>query len=157
MKKFVFVFKAIIVLSAVLLTASCVNKSDYEAVLKDSRTLQGQIKRLLEKISGVQNEISSVANYDLFETQNMWTFILLDTVTGRMWQIQYDVQGDNRGGFELNTENLAGGKQMIPGRFTLHKTSNFYNFILLDRIDGGTWQVQWSIKKENRGVLPIFQ
>jgi hypothetical protein len=95
--------------------------------------------------------------YDLFETQNMWIFILLDTVTGKMWQIQYDIQGDNRGGVELNTQDLVGGKQRIPGRFTLHKTSNIYNFILLDQIDGGTWQVQWSIEKENRGILPIFQ
>jgi hypothetical protein len=101
--------------------------------------------------------VNTVAKYDLFETQNMWTFILLDTVTGRMWQIQYDVQGDNRGGVELNTQDLASGKQIIPGRFTLHKTTNIYNFILLDQIDGGTWQVQWSIEKENRGVLPIFQ
>jgi hypothetical protein len=97
------------------------------------------------------------AKYDLFETQNMWTFILLDTVTGKMWQIQYDIQGDNRGGIELNTQDLASGKQTIPGRFTLHKTTNIYNFILLDQIDGGTWQVQWAMEKENRGVLPIFQ
>jgi hypothetical protein len=100
---------------------------------------------------------TSTIKYDLFETQNMWTFILLDTTTGRMWQIQYDVQGDNRGGVELNTQDLASGKQIIYGRFTLHKTTNMYNFILLDQIDGGTWQVQWSIEKENRGVLPIFQ
>jgi hypothetical protein len=99
----------------------------------------------------------SATKYDLFETQNMWTFILLDTVTGRMWQIQYDVQGDNRGGVELNAQDLANGKQIIHGRFTLHKTTNMYNFILLDQIDGGTWQVQWSTEKENRGVLPIFQ
>jgi hypothetical protein len=158
MKRIIYVFKATMsVLLAVLLLVSCVNKSDYEAVLQDNKILQEEIKRLLEKIAGAQNEISSVTNYDLFETQNMWTFILLDTVTGRIWQIQYDVRGDNRGGIELNTLNLAIGKQRIPGRFTLHKTSNMYNFILLDRIDGGTWQVQWSIKKENRMVIPIFQ
>lgn len=97
------------------------------------------------------------AKYDLFETQNMWTFILLDTITGKMWQIQYDIQGDNRGGVELNTQDLASEKPIIPGRFTLHKTTNMYNFILLDQIDGGTWQVQWSMEKENRGILPIFQ
>jgi hypothetical protein len=95
--------------------------------------------------------------YDLFETQNMWTFILLDTITGKMWQIQYDIQGDNRGGVELNTQDLASEKQIIPGRFTLHKTTNMYNFILLDQIDGGTWQVQWAMEKESRGILPIFQ
>jgi hypothetical protein len=100
---------------------------------------------------------SFVAKFDLFETENMWTFIELDTITGMMWQIQYDVQGDNRGGVELNTQDLANGKEKIPGRFTLHKTKNIYNFILLDQIDSGTWQVQWSTEKENRGVIPVFQ
>jgi hypothetical protein len=87
----------------------------------------------------------------------MWTFLQLDTTTGEIWQIQYDVQGDKRGGVELNTQNLASGKQVILGRFTLYPTSNMYNFILLDQIDGSTWQVQWSIDKKNRWIEPLFQ
>ena len=34
--------------------------------------------------------------FQLFPTTNMWTFIKLDTRNGRMWQVQYDIQGDDR-------------------------------------------------------------
>lgn len=40
-------------------------------------------------------------------------------------------------------------------RFKLFPTQNIYNFILLDKIDGKTWQVQWSFDEANRAVLPI--
>ena len=29
----------------------------------------------------------------LYETQNMWTFIMLDTYTGKNWQVQFSVKG----------------------------------------------------------------
>lgn len=47
----------------------------------------------------------------------------------------------------------GGGKE--NGRFTLYPTNNIYNFILLDQIDGRMWQVQWSLKEKNRGLIPI--
>lgn len=39
---------------------------------------------------------NEVAAYKLFPTQNMWTFIKLNTRNGRMWQVQFDIEGDNR-------------------------------------------------------------
>jgi hypothetical protein len=98
---------------------------------------------------------SPTVNYRLFRTNNMWTFLKLDTVTGKMWQIQFDIQGDDRGAVELNTRDLASGKTRTPGRFTLYPTTNMYNFILVDQIDGNTWQVQWAMERGNRLVLPI--
>lgn len=50
-----------------------------------------------------------------------------------MWQVQYDVGGDNRFEVELNTRNLAYGVDEENGRFTLYPTNNTYNFILLDQ------------------------
>jgi hypothetical protein len=95
--------------------------------------------------------------YRLFETKNMWTFIQLDTVTGKMWQIQFDIEGDNRGGVELNAEDLTSDDDKIFGRFTLYETQNFYTFILLDQINGRTWQVQWSQESDKRFIIPLFQ
>jgi hypothetical protein len=95
--------------------------------------------------------------FRLFRTQNMWTFIELDTVTGKMWQIQFDIGGDNRGSAPLNSFNLAVGKSEIVGRFTLHPTQNIYTFILHDQVDGRTWQVQWSTERNKRLVLPIAE
>ena len=42
------------------------------------------------------------------------------------------------------------------GRFFLYPTQNMYNFILLDQIDGRTWQVQWSTEKSQRGTWAIY-
>ena len=42
------------------------------------------------------------------------------------------------------------------GRFFLCPTTNIYNFILLDQIDGRTWQVQWNTEKSDRVVKRIY-
>jgi phenylpyruvate tautomerase PptA (4-oxalocrotonate tautomerase family) len=98
---------------------------------------------------------STSAIYRLFRTTNRWTFIKLDTITGRMWQVQYDTEGDGRGSVVLNSQDLASGKERLPGRFTLYPTQNMWTFILIDQIDGGMWQIQWSQERRNRLVLPI--
>ena len=94
------------------------------------------------------------AIYRLFRTTNRWTFIKLDTITGRMWQVQYDTEGDSRGSVTLNSRDLASGKERTPGRFTLYPTQNMWTFILVDQIDGGIWQIQWSQESRDRLVLP---
>ena len=97
-----------------------------------------------------------IERFKLFPTQNMWTFIKLDTQTGQMWQVQYSIK-DDKGRFEydLNHNPLIIPEKKVNGRFELYATQNIYNFILLDRIDGNTWQVQWSFDEENRAVIPI--
>lgn len=39
-------------------------------------------------------QTDDIERFKLFPTQNMWTFIKLDTQTGQMWQVQYSVKGD---------------------------------------------------------------
>ena len=98
----------------------------------------------------------SVERYKLFPTQNMWTFIKLDTQTGKMWLLQYSVNdNEERFEYDLNPDALVVNGKKVNGRFELYPTQNIYNFILLDQIDGKTWQVQWSFDEENRFVLPI--
>lgn len=98
----------------------------------------------------------SVSRYKLFPTQNMWTFIKLDTKTGQMWQVQYSISNDKeRFEYDLNTTSLVSTDKELNGRFELYPTQNMYNFILLDQIDGLQWQVQWSFEKQNRAIIPI--
>lgn len=98
----------------------------------------------------------NIERFKLFPTQNMWTFIKLDTQTGQMWQVQYSVKGDDgRFEYDLNPNPLITTAKKVNGRFELYSTQNIYNFILLDRIDGKIWQVQWSFDEENRAVVPI--
>ncbi len=92
--------------------------------------------------------------YKLYPTKNMWTFLKLNTADGRIWQVQYDIDGNNRFETYLNFD-LVFGSDVINGRFELYPTQNMYNFILLDKINGRMWQVQWSIEEKERLVLPI--
>ena len=108
----------------------------------------------LEKNMESENN-SSAVTYRLFPTQNMWNFIKLNTRTGQIWQVQFDVNEDNRFETYLNILPLVEKEKQIDNRFTLYSTQNTWTFILLDQIDGNTWQVQWSLEPENRFVIPI--
>lgn len=100
--------------------------------------------------------LDTIHVFKLYQTKNMWTFIKLDTRNGQMWQVQYSVSEEaTRGESILSLSRLAYGKEAVCGRFELYPTDNMYNFILLDQIDGRTWQVQWSFDYMNRGILPI--
>ena len=95
-------------------------------------------------------------NYKLYETTNLWTFLKLDTRTGQIWQVQYSVKGpEYRFESVLNAEDLSYGNTK-PGKYELYKTQNMYNFILLDKVEGKTWQVQWGTEEDSRMVLRIY-
>lgn len=98
----------------------------------------------------------SAVSYRLFSTRNMYTFIKLDTRNGKMWQVQWSTKG-NEYRFESTLSDISrvNKDEEKNGRFFLYPTTNIYNFILLDQIDGRTWQVQWG-KEEERAVIRIY-
>lgn len=114
-----------------------------------------QNHQVTEKPKSVDELRSIAVSYRLFATQNMWTFIKLNTRNGQMWQVQFDVQGKNRQEVHLSLLPLVTTENETNDRFTLYPTQNMNIFILLDQLDGRVWQVQWSTKAENRGVIPI--
>src|SRR4051812_26535450 len=81
----------------------------------------------------IAQEIDSSITYRLFPTQNIWTFIKLDTRNGQLWQVHFDVSADKRVVLDLSTEHLVKKEEEFNGRFTLYVTQNMYNFILLDQ------------------------
>lgn len=120
--------------------------------------IDGANSALYDQVKAFKNlKVTQMSNesYKLFPTNNIWTFIKLDTRNGKMWQVQYDVSGNNRFEVELNTRDLTYGGADENGRFTLYPTNNTYNFILLDQKKGYVWQVQWSQNKEERLILRI--
>jgi len=116
---------------------------------------QVQVEKDESVISQNAQKSLLAVTYRLFPTQNMWTFIKLNTRNGRMWQVQYDVQDDNRFETYLNILPLFDKEKEVDNRFTLYSTQNSWTFILLDQLDGRVWQVQWSMEPENRGIIPI--
>ena len=72
-----------------------------------------------------------------------------------MWQVQFDIKGNNRFVTNLSSESLVIKENEVNDRFILYSTQNIYTFILLDQLDGRTWQVQWSMDSKDRGIIPI--
>ena len=102
-----------------------------------------------------KQEVNNGSRYELYPTQNIWTFLKLDTRTGRIWQVQYSLESGKQGEWILNDQSLKQNSEGKNGRFQLYPTSNIFNFILLDHSNGKTYQVQWSQKEELRMVVPI--
>ena len=105
----------------------------------------------------IQN-ISTDSNvvYRLFATRNVYTFIKLNTRNGQMWQVQWGTESKYQ--FENTLSNISrvSKEKERNGRFFLYPTTNIYNFILLDQIDGRSWQVQWSTEANQRLVDRIY-
>lgn len=104
-----------------------------------------------------QLQVVDIDRYKLYPTQNTWTLLELDTQTGRVWQVQYSVEGPRyRFKSRLNNWSLLNDSDLqVSGRFELYPTQNMYNFVLLDKISGKTWQVQWSTEYSKRGYWEI--
>ncbi|MCL2098680.1 MAG: hypothetical protein FWH23_08000 [Bacteroidales bacterium] len=114
---------------------------------QDSTSTIQQIKKQVE-----------VPIYQLFPTENYWTFIKLDTRNGKMWQVHFTISQDGFDGeLILNSRALVWTEEEeVNGRFTLYPTKNMYNFILLDQINGKTYQVQWNNDEKKRFVSRIY-
>lgn len=104
-------------------------------------------------ITGKQTEVL-VPHYKLYPTTNMWIFLKLDTAQGLVKMVQYSMEAKNRLEAPINYLPLASGADAIPGRFNLYATQNMWTFILLDEVDGRTWQIQWSLDG-SEGIVPI--
>ncbi len=67
------------------------------------------------------------AVYKLFPTSNMWTFLKLDTRNGRIWQVQFSVNGSKyRYEIPLSDFFLVEADKEKNGRFTLYPTSKVF-------------------------------
>lgn len=95
--------------------------------------------------------------FELHGTQNIWNFILLDSYTGRTWQLQYSIENiDNIGIVPIFDEELITPYKKLYSRFKLHETQNMWNFILLDSYTGRLWQLQYTVDKDSiRGLFII--
>lgn len=141
---------------AVLLCSVTLSAQDYSGQEQDStesifneETIQG-----LALLKTIMNDCPA---YELYRTDNMWTFLKLETSTGKIWQVQYAVGDGDAFQVVLNDISLAFDGMETAGRFKLHPTDNIYNFLLPDTHTGSVWQAQWSQNPDNRGVIPIYE
>ena len=82
--------------------------------------------------------------YWLYPTKNIWTFILIDRFTGKLWQTQYSVEGDEyRCSFPINLNTLSYSEH---AKFEIKPMISMYQFYLVNNETGEMWKFQWSTK-----------
>ena len=138
-----------VLLCSVTLSAQDYSGQDSAESVFNEETIQG-----LALLKTIMNDCPA---YELYRTDNMWTFLKLETSTGKIWQVQYAVGDGDAFQVVLNDISLAFDGMETAGRFKLHPTDNMYNFLLLDTQTGNVWQAQWSQNPDNRGVMPIYE
>ncbi|WP_298425512.1 hypothetical protein [uncultured Kordia sp.] len=127
----------------------------YGQTEQDSINTIQKVEKQVKKQTEIQQ--LEVPIYQLFSTENYWTFIKLDTRNGKMWQVHFTISEDGyEGELVLNSSSLVWDNKEINGRFILYPTKNMYNFILLDQLKGTTYQVQWNNDKNKRFVSRVY-
>ena len=119
---------------------------------KDSLLL-GEMYRLVSRAN-----FTALPRFKMYKTDNMYNLIKLDTATGQLWQVQYEMNKDAEAMVvPIDDYSLLGQyENEVEGRFELYPTNNSHTFILLDTKWGATYQVQWSTKPDNRFRVRIY-
>ena len=108
---------------------------NYKLSPKDSLFL-GEIGYVAEQIQ---------PRYKMYQTENIYNLLKLDTMTGAIWQVQYGMNKDAEAmQVAIDSWPLVWSSDSHPGRFELYPTKNMYTFILLDTDTGDVYQVQWN-------------
>lgn len=94
--------------------------------------------------------------YKLYQTDNIYTLLQLDTKTGQIEQVQWSLDSDNEGSVTINDQDLTFGYGYGSGSFELYATKNMYQFILLDKTDGRKWHVQWGMTATQRWIRRLY-
>lgn len=85
--------------------------------------------------------------YSLHKTKNMWTYILLDDFTGKLWQCQYSIKGpEYRSSWEINPIAISTTEK---SKFTIQPLTSMFQFYLINDENGEMWKFQWSTKGES--------
>ena len=135
-------------LSCVLLTSVFAQTNKAEAV-RDSL-----LEEIYDKVWSIELQMKSEElnnRFKLYKTNNMYTFLRLDTATGKIKQFQWSLKSEEEGYVTINDEDLS---FLSPqnGTFELYPTENMYQFLLLDKSMGRMWHVQWGFKSSERWI-----
>lgn len=96
-------------------------------------------------LDGIYRNIDK-PRFKMYQTENSYNLLKLDTRIGRVWQVQYRMSDVQASVVSINFIGIVFESDGWDGRFELYPTKNMYTFIMLDTGTGDTYQVQWSTK-----------
>ena len=109
---------------------------------------------MLLRLKNIEFSLNAPEVYKLYPTDNIYTFLKLNTKTGEIDQLQWSLDENNEGSVPINSEDLS-LLTIEAGQFELYPTKNMYQFILIDKVIGRTWHVQWGMEASKRWIRRI--
>lgn len=104
--------------------------------------------------SNILDDSEQSQRFELYPTQNSFNFLKLDKKTGKIYQVQWSLEGEKEFSITLNGIDLS--QFSTDGNcFKLYPTKNMWQFILLDGASRRAWHVQWGFEEKNRWIKRI--
>ena len=152
------------IMKKVLLTIAIMLGVSYAYAKEKQKTLRNDSAIIIDSLFQANNawleqielDLSLKQRFKLYQTDNIYTFLQLDTKTGMIEQVQWSLDSDNEGAVSINSEDLTYGLGYGSGSFELYPTKNMYQFILLDRTTGRKGHVQWGMESSKRWIRRIY-
>ncbi len=152
--------KSILLIFGLLLTVCSYGQTKQRAVTKPHITQAKSIKQdslltdISQRLESIEFRIRGLDRYKMYPTENIYNFLKLDTATGIIELVQWSSDKDEEFSRYVNDEVLTYTTDC--GTFELYPTQNRYQFILLNKVTGQTWHVQWSFEEEERWIRRIY-
>lgn len=109
---------------------------------------------ITKQLEDIDFRINGMNRFKLYPTENIYTLLKLDTATGKIDQVQWSLDSDKEGSFTINNDDLSLGSG--SGTFELYPTKNMYQFILLDKVTGRQWHIQWGMEASKRWIRRFY-
>lgn len=108
----------------------------------------------VQGFSNILDDSEQSQRFELYPTQNSFNFLKLDKKTGKIYQVQWSLEGEKEFSITLNGIDLS--QFSTDGNcFKLYPAKNMWQFILLDGASGRAWHVQWGFEEKNRWIKRI--
>lgn len=125
-----------------------------DTVLTQNLNKDSLLLDISKKLDDIDFRIRGIDRYKMYRTENIYTLLKLDTMTGKIEQVQWSLDDDKEGTWTINSLDLSFDTGC--GTFELYPTQNMYQFILLDKVTGRQWHVQWGIGDNKRWIKRIY-
>ena len=109
---------------------------------------------ITKQLEDIDFRINGMNRFKLYPTENIYTLLKLDTATGKIDQLQWSLDSDKEGSLTINNDDLSLGSG--SGTFELYPTKNMYQFILLDKVTGRQWHIQWGMEASKRWIRRFY-
>lgn len=139
----------------VIIIMSCLFFTDVAAQKKYTQEERDSLLNRIEfHLDNIEFSMEVSQRYKIYKTENNYIFLKLDTRTGMIDLIQWNLDEDKEFEAPLNSEKLTLFTSE-NGQFELIPTNNIFQFLLLDRNLGRVWHVQWGFKEKERWIRRI--